>query len=98
MARFRLGCRSRRRQRFGLRIGGERIVGIGGIRGLDLDALLDFLAAAAPDEAARKTIWSTGCNSWYLDAQGVPASWPWTFSQFAETMARPEMTAFEAAA
>ncbi|WP_420464568.1 flavin-containing monooxygenase [Panacagrimonas sp.] len=46
-------------------------------------------------EAARKTIWSTGCNSWYLDAQGVPASWPWTFSKFAQTMARPEMTAFE---
>lgn len=46
-------------------------------------------------EAAKKSIWSTGCNSWYLDAQGVPASWPWTFTKFAETMAKPEMEAFE---
>jgi cation diffusion facilitator CzcD-associated flavoprotein CzcO len=46
-------------------------------------------------EAAKKSIWSTGCNSWYLDAQGVPASWPWTFAKYAETMAKPEMSAFE---
>ena len=46
-------------------------------------------------EAAKRSIWSTGCNSWYLDADGVPASWPWTFARFAETMARPEMTEFE---
>lgn len=49
-------------------------------------------------EAAKKSIWSTGCNSWYLDAQGVPASWPWTFAQYAETMARPELSAFEESA
>lgn len=48
-------------------------------------------------EAAKKSIWATGCNSWYLDAQGVPASWPWTFAQYAETMAKPEMSAFEEA-
>lgn len=59
-------------------------------------------AAAAYEEqrvaAARQTIWSTGCKSWYLDAQGVPASWPWTFARFAQTMARPDMAAFEEAA
>lgn len=46
-------------------------------------------------EAAKRSIWSTGCNSWYLDAQGVPASWPWTFARFAETMASPRLEAFE---
>ena len=49
-------------------------------------------------EAARGSIWATGCNSWYLDDQGVPASWPWTFAHFAETMAKPRMEAFEDAA
>lgn len=23
------------------------------------------------------TVWVSGCNSWYLDADGVPATWPW---------------------
>ena len=32
-------------------------------------------------DAAQATVWVTGCNSWYLDARGVPAAWPWPFSQ-----------------
>lgn len=45
--------------------------------------------------AARKTIFASGCNSWYLDDEGVPATWPWSHKQFSEAMAHPEMSAFE---
>ncbi len=45
--------------------------------------------------AARKSIWSTGCKSWYLDKNGVPASWPWSRSAFFEAMARPELESFD---
>jgi len=44
--------------------------------------------------AARTTIWATGCTSWYLDSEGVPASWPWTYDHFAEEMATPRMSDF----
>ena len=33
-----------------------------------------------------KTVWVTGCNSWYLDADGVPATWPWLPSRFREEL------------
>lgn len=47
-------------------------------------------------EAAKSTIWYTGgCRSWYLDAQGVPASWPWTYSRFVDEMREPAWEAFE---
>lgn len=39
--------------------------------------------------AARTTIFGSGCSSWYLDATGVPSSWPWSYNAFAEAMARP---------
>ena len=48
-------------------------------------------------EAAKHSIWATGCKSWYLDKRGVPASWPWTYARFAEEMAAPKLEAFELA-
>ncbi len=46
-------------------------------------------------EAAKKTIWYTGgCNSWYLDAQGIPSSWPWTYDRFVNEMSQPDWNAF----
>jgi len=39
--------------------------------------------------AARTTIFGSGCSSWYLDATGVPASWPWSYQAFADAMAAP---------
>lgn len=39
--------------------------------------------------AARHTIFGSGCTSWYLDATGVPASWPWSYDAFADAMSRP---------
>jgi len=45
--------------------------------------------------AAKKSIWATGCKSWYLDKNGVPASWPWTPSRFFEEMASPKLELFD---
>jgi cation diffusion facilitator CzcD-associated flavoprotein CzcO len=50
---------------------------------------------AARVEAAKKTVWVTGCRSWYLDDRGVPAAWPWPFGRFREVMAAPDPEAFE---
>jgi cation diffusion facilitator CzcD-associated flavoprotein CzcO len=50
---------------------------------------------AARVEAAKKTIWTTGCKSWYLDDRGIPATWPWTFDRFREEMARPNLEAYD---
>jgi cation diffusion facilitator CzcD-associated flavoprotein CzcO len=46
-------------------------------------------------EAARTTIWASGCKSWYLDANGLPTAWPWTFDRFREEMSRPRLRDFE---
>lgn len=45
-------------------------------------------------EAAQATVWVSGCNSWYLDARGVPAAWPWPFHTFREVMEAPELDAY----
>ncbi|KZS70043.1 monooxygenase [Mycobacterium kansasii] len=46
-------------------------------------------------EAAKKTVWVTGCRSWYLDDRGVPVAWPWTFTRFRDVMARPVLDDYE---
>ncbi len=46
-------------------------------------------------EAARSTVFGSGCSSWYLDAEGVPATWPWSFQRFAEEMQSPRWEDFE---
>ena len=46
-------------------------------------------------EAARTTIFGSGCSSWYLDATGVPASWPWSYQAFADAMAAPVMSEYQ---
>jgi cation diffusion facilitator CzcD-associated flavoprotein CzcO len=50
---------------------------------------------AARVEAAKHTVWSTGCRSWYLDDRGVPAVWPWSFDRFRAEMQAPKLAAFE---
>ena len=50
---------------------------------------------AARVEAAKNTVWSTGCQSWYLDDRGIPATWPWTFDRFCEEMAAPRWEAYD---
>ncbi len=46
-------------------------------------------------EAAQKTVWVTGCMSWYLDDRGIPATWPWPFDRFRAEMRAPDLAAFE---
>ncbi len=46
-------------------------------------------------EAAKTTIWNSGCKSWYLDRNGVPMAWPWTFDRFVEEMRKPRLGDFE---
>ena len=46
-------------------------------------------------EAAKKTVWVTGCRSLYLDDRGVPATWPWSFDRFRQEMAAPQLDAFD---
>jgi len=46
-------------------------------------------------EAAKRTVWQTGCSSWYLDDRGIPAVWPWTIDRFKKEMAEPRLADFE---
>ena len=46
-------------------------------------------------EAAKKTIWNTGCKSWYLDETGLPTAWPFTFDRFRNEMGAPRLEDFE---
>ena len=46
-------------------------------------------------EAAAKTIWATGCRSWYLDEDGLPTAWPFTWDRFREEMRRPHLEDYE---
>ena len=57
------------------------------------EALAGFEAARA--EAATRTIWATGCQSWYLDDRGLPTAWPWPFTRFREEMATPQWSSYE---
>jgi cation diffusion facilitator CzcD-associated flavoprotein CzcO len=50
---------------------------------------------AARTEAAKHTIWASGCRSWYLDDRGVPMTWPWTFDHFREEMDAPDLSAYD---
>jgi cation diffusion facilitator CzcD-associated flavoprotein CzcO len=45
--------------------------------------------------ASKQTIWATGCNSWYIDGDGVPAAWPWPIEKFYEAMSKPRFEDYE---
>ena len=46
-------------------------------------------------EAAKNTVWVTGCRSWYLGDRGIPATWPWSFDRFREEMRAPLLASFD---
>lgn len=48
----------------------------------------------ARKEAARKTVFGSGCSSWYLDAEGIPSTWPWSQRRFKEEMSAPKLEAY----
>ena len=70
---------------------------IRGGRCREISANADVSASCEEERvaAAKKSIWSTGCKSWYLDKNGVPASWPWSRDKFFEVMADPKLEAFD---
>lgn len=65
------------------------------------------MACIAPKASAEKafvnrvakgmdnTIWTTGCNSWYINSNGDPVVWPWTLSQWNKEMKEPDLNDFE---
>jgi cation diffusion facilitator CzcD-associated flavoprotein CzcO len=46
-------------------------------------------------EAARKTVFASGCTSWYLDAEGAPQVWPWSYDHFVKVMLQPKLEDYE---
>ena len=40
------------------------------------------------------TVWVSGCQSWYLDADGDPLCWPDTYKAWTKIMVEPDMTHF----
>lgn len=40
--------------------------------------------------AMGNTVWASGCKSWYINKQGKPEMWPWTFERFRDDMTRPK--------
>ncbi len=48
-------------------------------------------------EKARTTVFGSGCTSWYLDAEGVPSTWPWDYAAFEQAMACPNLEDYELA-
>jgi cation diffusion facilitator CzcD-associated flavoprotein CzcO len=50
---------------------------------------------AERQEAAQTTIWNTGCKSWYLDANGLPTAWPWTYDRFRQEMSQPRLDDYD---
>ncbi len=41
-------------------------------------------------DALPGTIWASGCDSWYLDADGIPALWPWSPAHHRRLLAEPQ--------
>ncbi len=64
------------------------------------DAVAPSMAAledyeARRTEAAKRTVFASGCSSWYLDKDGVPQVWPWSYDFFREVMAKPDLADYE---
>lgn len=41
-----------------------------------------------------KTVWVGGCQSWYLDEDGDPAMWPYSWKQYVSEMSEPILAHF----
>ena len=41
-----------------------------------------------------KTVWVGGCQSWYLDGDGDPAMWPYSWEQWVSEHEQPELDDF----
>lgn len=54
------------------------------------DAYNAALAAAMPG-----TVWTAGCDSWYLGKNGLPEVWPFTPAEHREMLAKPKIENYE---
>ncbi|MGQ7829771.1 flavin-containing monooxygenase [Altererythrobacter sp. Z27] len=45
-------------------------------------------------QAMTSTVWATGCNSYYLDRNGRPNTWPWSIDKFRRDMAKVDFNEF----
>lgn len=59
------------------------------------EALATYLAAHS--ERAKQTVFASGCKSWYLDANGTPLVWPWSYAHFVEMMENPKLEDYQLA-
>jgi cation diffusion facilitator CzcD-associated flavoprotein CzcO len=57
------------------------------------DALQNFNAYLK--KGMTKTVWVGGCQSWYMDADGDPAMWPYTWKQWTKELQKPDYADFE---
>ena len=57
------------------------------------EALADFEAERRA--AAARTVWATGCASWYLDRTGVPATWTFSWQRFCDEMGAADLAEFD---
>lgn len=46
-------------------------------------------------EAAKNTIWATGCKSWYLDSEGLPHIWTLSIDELVEMTRKPNWKHYE---
>jgi cation diffusion facilitator CzcD-associated flavoprotein CzcO len=60
-----------------------------------LSALEDYETRRT--NAARRTVFASGCQSWYLDASGEPQVWPWSYDHFVSVMSKPNLEHYELA-
>lgn len=57
------------------------------------EAVSDALVELA--QSIDKTVWSTGCNSWYIAESGVPVLWPYDYERYVIELADVKATDFE---
>ena len=50
---------------------------------------------AALSEAMPRTVWTTGCDSWYLGKNGLPEVWPFTPARHRAILAKPKIENYE---
>lgn len=70
------------------------------IRGGEITAMSPKLAVTAAymqnlRNAFDGTIWTSGCSSWYLDDEGIPATFPGPPSEYRKELAQPLLSEYE---
>ncbi|MEI6669726.1 MAG: NAD(P)/FAD-dependent oxidoreductase [Acidobacteriota bacterium] len=46
-------------------------------------------------KALKKTVWQSGCQSWYLDENGEAVSWPWSLRRFRRDLRGPVLSEYD---